>query len=96
MGWVKRYASSTVKVMVENFAQVIEDFLIDVKTIVLKDEIPGELIINWEQSGENYIPVSSWTMESEGTKRTQIIAKDNKHQITVVLAGSLKGDDLLL
>ena len=60
------------------------------------DEIPGELIINWDQTGINYIPVSSWTMQSEGAKKVEIIAKDDKCQITIVLAGSLKGDVLPL
>ena len=96
MGWVKRRASSKAKVMVENFGQVKEDFLLDVKNIVLMDEIPGELIINWDQTGVNYIPVSSWTMQSEGAKKVEIIAKDDKRQITIVLAGSLKGDVLPL
>ena len=35
-------------------------------------------------------------MESEGSKKVEIVAKDNKHQITEVLAGSLKGDFLPL
>ena len=82
--------------MVENFGQVKEDFLLDVKNIVLMDEIPGELIINWDQTGVNYIPVSSWTMQSEGAKKVEIIAKDDKRQITIVFAGSLKGDVLPL
>ena len=41
------------------------------------DEIPGELIINWDQTVVNYILVSSWTVESEGTKKVEIIAKDD-------------------
>ena len=60
------------------------------------DEIPGELIINWDQTGINYIPVSSWTMQSEGAKKVEIIAKDNKLKNTRALAGSLKGDVLPL
>ena len=58
------------------------------------DGIPAELIINWDQTGLNYIPVASWTMESEGAKKVEIVAKDDKCQITAVLAGSLKGDFL--
>ena len=60
------------------------------------DEIPGELIVNWDQTGVNYTPVSSWTMQSEGAKKVEIVAKDDKRQITVVIAGSLKGDILPL
>ena len=63
------------------------------------NEIPTELIINnyyWGQTGVNYIPVSLWTMQGEGAKKVEIIAKDDKRQITVVIAGSLKGDTLPL
>ena len=60
------------------------------------DEILGELIVNWDQTRVNYIPVSSWTMQSEGAKKVQIVAKHDKRQITVVIAGSLKGDILPL
>ena len=43
-----------------------------------RDEIPLALIINWDQTGINYVPVGSWTMEVEGTKRVEIIGKDDK------------------
>ena len=66
----------------------------DAKSIIAMDEIPTDLIMKWNQTGINYIPVSSWTMESEGSKKVEIVAKDHKIQITVVLAGSLKGDFL--
>ena len=69
-------------------------FLKDAKSIIAMDEIPTDLIMKWDQTGINYIPVSSWTMESEGSKKVEIVAKDHKIQITVVLAGSLKGDFL--
>ena len=39
------------------------------------DEVPGELIINWDQTGVNYIPVSSWTMQSEGVKKSKLLQK---------------------
>ena len=93
MGWVKRRVSSKAKVMVENFEEVKKDFLLDVKNVVCMDEIPGELIINWDQIGVNYINVSSWTMQAEGAKK---LRKDDKSQITVVIAGFLKGDTLPL
>ena len=92
----KRPASSKAKVMVENFEEVKKNFLLNVKNVVCMDEIPGELIINWEQTSVNYIPVSSWMMQAEVAKKVEIIAKDDKRQITVVIAGSLKGDTLPL
>lgn len=58
------------------------------------DEVPPELIINFDQTGINYVPVSSWTMEEAGKKRVEIIGKDDKRQITVVFGASLSGDFL--
>ena len=58
------------------------------------DEIPADLIINFDQTGINYVPVSSWTMEKEGSKRVEITGKDDKRQITAVLAGTVNGNFL--
>ena len=37
----------------------------------------------------NYIPVSSWIMEEEGSKRVEIAGMNDKQQITMVLAVSI-------
>ena len=58
------------------------------------DEIPAELVINFEPVGLNIVPTSDWTMEAEGSKRVKIIGKDNKRQLTAVLAGTLDRDFL--
>ena len=58
------------------------------------DEIPPELIINFDQTGINYVLVSSWTMEEAGKKRVEIIGKDDKCQITAVFDATLSGDFL--
>lgn len=55
------------------------------------DEIPHELVINWDQTGIHYVPVGQW---KSGSKRVEIVANDDKRQITAVLAGTLTGDFL--
>ena len=57
-------------------------------------KFPPDLIINFGQTGINYVPISSWTMEQEGAKRVEMVAKDDKRQMTAVFAGSLSGDFL--
>ena len=47
------------------------------------------LIINWDQTAINYIPLSSWTMEKRGSNRVEIVALDDKHKIIAVFAGTL-------
>ena len=56
------------------------------------EEIPSKLVINWDQTGINYVPSDSYTMEKEGTKRVPIIAADDKRQITAIFAGTLTGN----
>ena len=53
-----------------------------------------ELVINWDQTGLNYVPVSQWTMAQEGAKRVEIDGKDDKRQITAVFGRSMSGDFL--
>lgn len=52
--------------------------IIDIKN-VLMDVIPPDMIINYDHTAMNYVPVSSsWTMEKAGTKHVEIIGKDDK------------------
>ena len=93
MGLVKRRASTKAKVDVKNFDELKGNFLRDMRNVMLMDEIPPELIIT-DQTGINYVPVSSWTMEETGKKRVDIIGKDDERQITAVFGASLSGDFL--
>ena len=56
------------------------------------DEIPADLIINFDQTGLSIVPSSDWTMEAKGAKSVEAVGKDDKRQLTAVLAGSLTGD----
>ena len=91
MGYVKRKACSKAKVNVERYDQLKDEFLLEIKVIVTMDEIPPELIINFDQTAVNYVPVSHWTMDKEGSKRVEVVARDDKRQITAVFAGSSSG-----
>ena len=65
MGMVKRRASTKAKTTVINFNELKETFLQDIKHPMLMDEIPPKLVINFDQTGVHYVPVSSWSMEVE-------------------------------
>ena len=56
------------------------------------DEIPDDLVLKWDQTGIHYVPVSSWTMDKQRSRRIEIVGSDDKRQLTAVLAGSLAGD----
>ena len=87
--FVKRRASTKAKVSVEHFEEIKAQFLFDVKSIIEIADIPPDLVINWDHTGLNYVPVSNWTMAPEGSKRVEIVGIDNKRQITAILAGTL-------
>ena len=94
MGFVKRRASTAGKISAANFVQLKAQFLFDVRVIREMEEVPDDLIINWDQTGIHYVPVSNWTMQQEGSKRVEITGLDDKRQITAVFAGTAKGDFL--
>ena len=96
MGLVKRKGNTKAKVDVEQFDEKKKLFHQDIRSAVVMDEVPPELIINWDQTDLSYVPVSQWTMEEEGAKRVEIDGKDDKRQITAVFGCSLAGDFLPL
>jgi len=79
---------------VELFEELKKLYLLEFNNVVEMDEIPSELVINWDHSGINYIPVASWTMAEEGSKRMELIGKDDKQQLTALFACSMSGDFL--
>ena len=66
MGFVKWKATTKAKVNVEHFEEVRQEFLSEIKNVDTMHEIPLEMVINFDQTGINYIPVSLCTMEVEG------------------------------
>ena len=42
------------KVTVEHFDKLKEQYLVDIKVVVELEEIPEDVIINWDQTGINY------------------------------------------
>ena len=50
-GFVKRRGSTTMKITVNNFDSINEQFLFDIQTAVEMEDIPPELVLNWDQTG---------------------------------------------
>ena len=94
LGYVKRRGSSKAKVTVTEFDAYKSQFVYDIETIMEMEEIPKELIINWDHTGIHYVPVSNWTMAKQGSKRIEIFGSEDKRQITAVFAATMKGDFL--
>ena len=91
MNVVKWQGTTKVKVMPSDFEQLKAQFLSDIRTMVMMEDIPAQLIINWNQAGLKYVPVPDWTFEEKGSKRVEIVGLDDKRQITVLLSCTLTG-----
>ena len=78
IGFVKQRGSSTAKMTVANFEEIREQFLFDIKAIIDLEEIPPDLVFNWDQNGVSIVPGSSWTMELKGLKRVEIAGMKDK------------------
>ena len=94
LNFVKRRGSTKAKLTPEDFSQLRDQFLSDIRTIVHFDNIPPGLILNWDHTGINYVPTSSWTLETKGATKVPIAAIDDKRQITAVFTYSMRGDFL--
>ncbi len=79
---------------VTDFKAVQEQFVVDVKAVVEMEDVPPELVFNWDQMGISIVPGSSWTMEAKGSKRVEIVGISDKRQITTVSGGTMTGEFL--
>ena len=68
LGYVKRWASTKMKVTPDDFDALKSQSLFDVKCIIELEEIPKALVVNWDHTGINYVPVGQWMMAPEGAK----------------------------
>ena len=97
MNFVQRRATTAKsKYPVSDFAEIKKSFLTSLIQIVTMEEIPAELILNWDQTGIMIVPSNSSTMDKMGTKRVEIVGLKDKRQITAVFCGTILGDFLPL
>ena len=94
MGYVKRKGSNAGKVSQPHLEELREIFLADIQAEVLMNDIPPDLIFNWDQTGLHLVSTSEWTMNRSGAKVVVISKSDDKRQVTAVLAGTLSGEFL--
>ena len=94
MGYVKRKCSNAGKISPTQFAETQEIFLADIKAQVLMNNIPDELIFNWDQTRVHLVPTGEWTMHRAGEKLIPIAKSDDKRQIAAMLAALMTGEYL--
>ena len=50
MGYIKRRANSTCKILPDNFEEIKMNFLANIRAVVKMEGVPSSLIINWDHS----------------------------------------------
>ena len=94
LGHVKRKATTKASISIIDFAVQKKQYLFDIQTIIEMEDTPNELVIKWDLTGIDYMPVGNWTMATEGSKQIKVSGLGDKRQLTVVFAASLAGDFL--
>lgn len=89
MDFVKRKVyTKKPKLTVSNFEELKDQFLMNIKAITSMEDIPDEMIVNWDQAAIKYISLSNWTMAKEGSRQVEVVGIDDKRQITATFAAS--------
>ena len=68
--------------------------MFDTCTIIEMKDNPHNLVVNWNHTGINHVPVSIWTMAAEGSQQIEFAGLGDTHQLTVVFSATLTGDFL--
>ena len=96
MNFTKRRGSTKGGIPPDDLEDARRTFLTDIVETVALNDIPGELIFNWDQTGINLSPGTKWTMDKKGKKRIEIAGLQDKRQITAVLCDGFVGEFLRL
>ena len=96
MKLVKRRGYTQMKTALteEKFKEAKAKFLARVRTVAHQHKVVPQLVINWDQTGINVVPASTWTMEEEGSRRVPIVGLGDKRQITATVAVSMSEEML--
>ena len=92
MGYVYRKGTHATSSIPVNFDELQQDFYKYITKTVKKYKIPDQLIINFDQTAVNIVPVSHWTLEEKGSDQVDITGIDDKRAITALLGGTASGD----
>ena len=91
MGYVKDKACSTAKVEPLHYEELKEQYILDTKVVVEMEDVPLDLIMNWDHTGINIVPGCPWTIEEKGAKSVDCVRLDDKRQITTVICATISG-----
>ena len=81
MGFVQRKATTaTSKYTEANLEEMKANFMQDVVSTIVVEDIPPEVIMNWDETGIKMVPCTQWTMEKQGTRHVELTGMNDKYQ----------------
>ena len=97
MKFSKRRGLTKASVLTEaEFQDAQQKYLRELTREIHSNKVPPQLVLNWDQTGLNVVPTSSWTMEEKGSRRVEIVGLNDKRQITATFAVNMCGEVLLM
>ena len=66
MNFTKRRAATKSNPPTGDLVEIKRSFLAEVLETVGLNDIPPELMLNWDQTGINLVPTALWTMDKKG------------------------------
>ena len=72
MKFCQRMCTMKAQLPPERVKELKIEFFQSIVTTVVMEEIPVQLILNWDQTGLSLVPPSNWTLERNGAKRVGI------------------------
>ncbi|CAG2245495.1 unnamed protein product [Mytilus edulis] len=69
LGYTKRKGTKAARSQPEDFEKTKQDYIDRIEKCVEENNIPDDLIFNWDQTGVNLIPGGDWTMDAKGSKQ---------------------------
>ena len=96
MGYIKRKATTKKNTQLSNekFQRMRCKYLHEISEMVSQHNIPEELVLTWDQTRLNLVPVGNWTMAKEGEKGVKIVGQDDKRMNTAMFTSTLSGEFL--
>ena len=91
---LRKAATKKPKFTSANFEELKTQFLIDFKAVVTLEDVPEDMIVNWDRTAIKCIPLFNWTMAQEGSNWVKVVGIEGKRQITATFAVSLSSSFL--
>ena len=88
---VKRKSTKAAKKLPADFDDQKERFLSRIGAAIRTHNIPGELVINIDETPLRIVPVDKWTLEEEGAAQVPLTGQEDKREVTGLLGCTLSG-----